>query len=44
MRLGCLLLIDLRLYFPKGVSDGWDWLSAPMHEGNYFDHEYFEKG
>ena len=29
--------------YSKGVTNGWDWLSAPMHEGNYYEPRYFEK-
>ena len=27
----------------KSVSDGWDWLSVPLDEGNYFEPDHFEK-
>ena len=29
---------------PKlGLTTGWDWLSAPMNEGDYFGNEQFNK-
>ena len=29
--------------FDKNITSGWDWLSAPMDEGDYFGPQHFEK-
>lgn len=35
------------VFYPKGdlsksITNGWDWLSVPLDEGDYFTNEFFE--